>query len=117
MNSVLQKHWLTHPSKRLSREGQELVGDLRDVIEKAKTLLLVKNEGNLLQDFIWQCQHIDGGSAGAPGSGTVSTGEAKRDAEKTKDSLKDLGQLIISNGQFRKLSTSHFPITTTLHPS
>lgn len=93
---------MTNPSKRLSSEGQHLVNDLRNVIENAKALLLTKNEGNLIQDFIWQARGIDGGSASAPGA-QVHRGEAKQDGKNALDGLQTLGSLIISNGQFRKL--------------
>ncbi|KAK3086961.1 hypothetical protein LTR53_019964, partial [Teratosphaeriaceae sp. CCFEE 6253] len=52
MNSMLGWSQLSHPPKRLSSEGQALVGDLRNVIEQTKVLLLTKNSGNLIQDFI-----------------------------------------------------------------
>jgi hypothetical protein len=56
------------PSTKLSTEGQALVADFRKVVEQAKYLLLTKNEGNLLQDFIWQSQQMEGGNAALPGA-------------------------------------------------
>lgn len=93
---------MTTPSKRLSAEGQALVKEFRDVVEQAKIMLLTKNSGNLIQDFTWKCQHIDGGSAALPNA-PVGANQAKRDGERGLDGLKTLGELIISNGQFRKL--------------
>jgi hypothetical protein len=90
------------PSKRLSAEGQALVADFRGVVEQAKYLLLTKNEGNLLQDFIWEAQRIDGGNAAIPGA-PVSAETAKQHGKQAKDGLRTLGTLLISNGQFRKL--------------
>ena len=93
---------LTSPSKKLSTEGQKLVADLRDVIEKTKIMLLTKNEGNLLQDFIWQTQSIGAGNAqklNAP----VEKDIAKQHGQEALEGLRTLGTLLITNGQFRKL--------------
>ncbi|XTI87546.1 hypothetical protein V2W45_1342398 [Cenococcum geophilum] len=102
LNSALASKPLSAPSKKLSPEGQKLVGDLRDVIEKAKILLLMKNEGNLLQDFIWQTQQISGGDATKPGA-PIDKETAKQHGNEALEGLRTLGTLIISNGQFRKL--------------
>jgi len=88
-----------------------LIADVRDVVEKAKILMLTKNEGNLLQDFIWQCRGINGGSAGTPNA-PVDKNTAKQHGNEALDGLRTLGTLIISNGQFRKLcklSSSSLP--------
>ncbi|OCK80738.1 hypothetical protein K432DRAFT_404475 [Lepidopterella palustris CBS 459.81] len=102
LNSILVSKALGAPSKKLSPEGQKLVSDLRDVIEKAKILLLTKNEGNLLQDFIWQTQQISGGGASVP-SAPIDKATARQHGNDALDGLRTLGTLIISNGQFRKL--------------
>lgn len=93
---------MTNPSKKLSAEGQALVQDFRNVVEQAKYLLLTKNADNLFQDFAWQTQNVDGGSAGVPGA-PVDKNSAKQHGNEALDGLKTLGTLIISNGQFRKL--------------
>lgn len=72
------------------------------MIEQAKHLLLVKNEGNLLQDFIWQTQQIGGGNAALPGA-PIDKDTAKQHGNQALEGLRTLGTLIISNGQFRKL--------------
>ncbi|KAF2724629.1 hypothetical protein K431DRAFT_194268, partial [Polychaeton citri CBS 116435] len=102
LNSALEWRGLKTPSKKLSTEGQQLVGDLRDVIEKAKILLLTKNDGNLLQDFIWQTQGIGAGDAQKP-SAPVDKETAKQHGQEAVEGLRTLGQLLITNGQFRKL--------------
>ncbi|KZF26612.1 hypothetical protein L228DRAFT_235659 [Xylona heveae TC161] len=102
LNSALASKPLTSPSKKLSEEGQHLVADLREVIEQAKFLLLTKNEGNLLQDFIWQTQKINGGGAQVP-SADLDRDTAQQHGNQALDGLRTLGTLIISNGQFRKL--------------
>lgn len=107
MNSALASKPLAAPSKKLSAEGQKLVADLREVIEQAKVLLLTKNQGNLLQDFIWQTQQISGGNASKPNA-PIDKDTAKQHGNQALEGLRTLGTLIISNGQFRKLCTYMF---------
>jgi len=102
LNSALASKALSSPSKKLSPEGQKLVGDLKAVIEQAKILLLTKNEGNLLQDFIWQAEQITGSNATLPGA-PVDKDTARQHGNEALDGLRTLGTLLISNGQFRKL--------------
>lgn len=102
LNSALASKALSSPSSKLSSEGQNLVADLREVIKQAKNLLLSKNEGNLLQDFIWDAQHLDGGNAKLPGAPTDKA-TAQQHGDQAVEGLKTLGTLILSNGQFRKL--------------
>ena len=65
-------------------------------------LILSKNQGNLLQDFIWQTQNLDGGNAKLPGAPTDKA-TAKQHGNEALDGLRTLGRLLLSNGQFRKL--------------
>ncbi|TAQ89618.1 hypothetical protein B7494_g2058 [Chlorociboria aeruginascens] len=102
LNSFLKINAITNPSTKLSAEGQGLVKDFRDVVEQAKYLLLTKNEGNILQDFIWQSQHIDGANATLPGA-PVDGETARQHGNQALEGLRTLGTLVITNGQFRKL--------------
>ena len=102
MNSFLASPQLASPSDKLSPEGKHLIADSRDVIEQAKHLLLSKNEGNVLQDFIWHSTQIAGGSAQLPGA-PVDKQTAQQHGNQALDGLRTLGTLLISNGQFRKL--------------
>lgn len=102
MNSALSWKALQSPPTKLSQDGQVLVHDLRDVIEKAKLLLLTKNEGDLIQDFIWQTQGIGAGNASTPGA-PIDKETAQQHGQQALEGLRTLGQLIITNGQFRKL--------------
>jgi hypothetical protein len=104
LNSALESKVLSKPDERLSEEGRKLVGDLRNVIEEAKFLLLSKNEGNLLQEFIWETQHITAGDAALPGA-PVDKDTAKQHGNEALEGLRTLGTLLLSNGQFRKLCT------------
>lgn len=102
INSALESKGLSSPSSKLSPEGRHLVGDLRDVIEQAKILLLTKNQGNLLQDFIWQTQNLGGSGAQRPGA-PIDKATAQQHGNQALDGLRTLGTLLLSNGQFRKL--------------
>lgn len=102
MNTAYNWKGFTTPSKRLSAEGQALTTDLQKVIEQAKLLLLSKNEGNLIQDFIWQTQQIGAGDAQTP-QAPVDKATAQQHGNQALDGLRTLGTLLITNGQFRKL--------------
>ncbi|KAK0128409.1 hypothetical protein ONS95_000382 [Cadophora gregata] len=102
LNSFLKSRPMANPSKKLSSEGRALVADFRDVVEQAKYMILTKNEGNVLQDFIWESQKISGGNAKLPGA-PVDKDTAKQHGNEALEGLRTLGTLIISNGQFRKL--------------
>lgn len=104
LNSALKSRALASPSGRLSAEGKKLVADLRDVIEQAKILLLTKNQGEVLQEFVWRAQHINGGAAnGATINSPTDKATAQQHGNQALDGLRTLGTLILSNGQFRKL--------------
>lgn len=106
LNSALASKPLSSPSKKLSSEGQHLVADLREVIEQTKIMLLSKNSGNLMQDFIWQTQQMGTGDAKLPGA-PIDKDTAKQHGNQALEGLRTLGQLLITNGQFRKLRKSH----------
>ena len=102
MNSALKSKPLATPSSKLSDEGRLLAGDLRDVIEQAKILLLTKNDGNLLQDFVYQSQNLGTTGAKLPGA-PVDKETAQQHGNQALEGLRTLGTLLLSNGQFRKL--------------
>lgn len=101
MNSALASDMLANPSKELSREGRSLVQDFREVIKNAQVLLLSKNHRESIQKFIYYCTEADP-SASTPNA-PISGDRAKRDGDRALESLKTLGTLIVTNGQFRKL--------------
>ncbi|KAI1608123.1 hypothetical protein EDD36DRAFT_105665 [Exophiala viscosa] len=102
LNSFLESKALASPSSRLSSEGRALVADVKDIVRQAKYLLLSKNSGDLLQEFLWDCQNIDGANASTPNA-PIDKGTAQQHGNQALDGLKTLARLIISNGQFRKL--------------
>ena len=103
MNSALGSELLSKkPNSKLSSEGQNLMADLREVMRQAQHLLLSKNEGNLIQEFIWETQHLDANNANLPGA-PIDKDTARQHGDQALEGLKTLGRLILSNGQFRKL--------------
>ncbi len=102
LNSFIASEALSSPSNKLSNEGRALVADFRDVVNEAKRLLLSKNQGDLLQNFIWKTSRFDYGGVSGPGA-PVSENAARQDRERALEGLKTLGRLLITNGQFRKL--------------
>ncbi|KAJ5504163.1 hypothetical protein N7463_007037 [Penicillium fimorum] len=104
LNSALNSKALRSPPTELSSDGKTLVADLRNVIDAAKNMLLIKNEGELLQDFIWQAQKISGENVEGKTPGLpIDKESGQQDANKAVDGLKTLGTLMITNGEFRKL--------------
>ena len=87
------------------------MADLRGVIEQAKILLLTKNEGNLLQDFIYQTGQVSGGQTKLPGA-PIDKATAQQHGNQALEGLRTLGTLVLSNGQFRKLCRQCFFIST-----
>ncbi|EPE04283.1 hypothetical protein F503_01287 [Ophiostoma piceae UAMH 11346] len=102
LNSFIASKALSNPSSKLSSEGRALVGDVREVVEQAKQLVLSKNEGNLLQEFIYKTSKTDLKSINASG-GPVTKDDAKQDGQNALEGIKTLGKLLVTNGQFRKL--------------
>ncbi|KAI9796106.1 MAG: hypothetical protein M1833_006528 [Piccolia ochrophora] len=102
LNSAIAHTSLSSPSKKISPEGQNLIADLRNVIEQAKVLALTKNSGNLLQDFIWHSQQIGKGQTSVPGAPVDKT-TAQQHGNEAAQGFRTLGTLLITNGQFRKL--------------
>ena len=113
MNTALEWNGFNTPNKKLSAEGQLLVRDLKDVIEKTKIMLLTKNDGNLIQDFVWQTQALATHEQPAKPNvnAPIEKETAKQDGQEALEGLRTLGQLIITNGQFRKLCKSLATIT------
>ncbi|CAI4219085.1 unnamed protein product [Parascedosporium putredinis] len=102
LNSFLESKALKSPSGKLSTEGQALVADAREVVRLAKYLFLSKNEGNLLQDFIWETEQFKPSAISTPGA-PVDKATAQQHGDQALQGLRTVGTLLITNGQFRKL--------------
>lgn len=77
--------------------------DLRNVIDQAKKLILSKNEGQLLQEFIWQAENISPEDIQEKPDVPLNKESAQQDGKQASEGLKTLGTLLITNGEFRKL--------------
>lgn len=104
LSSFVNHNKLRNPNSQLSAEGRVILEDFRNVVEEAKRLLLIKNHDEALQEFIWHASQLgqQGVPAGTPDA-PIDKDTANRDKEQGLAGLKTLGQLIITNGQFRKL--------------
>lgn len=103
LSSLLRSKSLGSPPEDLSSESREIIEDVKEVIASARNLILVKNEGNLIQEFIWDAENVSQPSSiRQPVAGIDKDTERQRGAQAAED-LKTLGTLLITNGQFRKL--------------
>lgn len=74
----------------------------------AKKLILIKNDGNLIQEFFWDASNMERPEIQPPEGIRGRERErgleaAKQDGQHTAEGLKTLGTLLVTNGQFRKL--------------
>ncbi|KAG0129171.1 hypothetical protein HOY82DRAFT_611140 [Tuber indicum] len=105
LSSLTNHSKLRSPNENLSAEGKIILEDFRTAVEEAKRLVLVKNHDQVFQEFIWNTTQL--GVKGGPQTPTpgvpVSKETANRDVERAQAGFRTLGQLIITNGEFRKL--------------
>ncbi|KKZ61692.1 hypothetical protein EMCG_03801 [[Emmonsia] crescens] len=103
LNSLLASDALSSPPDNLSLDGHTLIKDVRDVIENAKRLILVKNQGNLIQELIWDLEHIGERTTTQTPGISVDRDNVKQDRTRATEGLQTLVTLLVTNGQFRKL--------------
>ncbi|KAK9467998.1 hypothetical protein V1512DRAFT_124806 [Lipomyces arxii] len=111
LNSFLDTDFMDPNStwnRKLSDEGRGLVKDFASMCDKAKILLLSKNSDNLFQEFVWHSSkmaNIDHNDLAKSNSADYSDKDNATLIESNDviKGMKDLGTLIITNGQFRKL--------------
>ncbi|KAF7353927.1 hypothetical protein MVEN_01078900 [Mycena venus] len=95
--------------KKLSTEGQKLVADIRDIIATFSSVLQEKNNGEILQRFVWATRGVDTSSVNPAedekekGKGDLD--KAKRDAQEAAHHLRTLLSLVLTNAEMRKLIT------------
>lgn len=102
LNSALTSKFFSSPPEGLSDEGKILVQDLRDILEQAKKLILSKNDGQVLQEFFWEAGRSTSQELKAPDA-PVGEEALERDANRALEGLRTLANLLITNGEFRKL--------------
>jgi len=97
------------PTKKLSRDGQRLVQDVRDIIHTAKLMVAEKNADELLQNFVWHTQGaskegLNVKSVVEETKGNVPDAEkARKDGEDAVKHLRTLMTLVLTNSEVRKL--------------
>ncbi|KAK9451893.1 uncharacterized protein V1518DRAFT_403235 [Limtongia smithiae] len=91
-------------NKQLSADSQAVLRNVVRLIECSRSLLVSKNKGNLLQEFLWHSSLAAEENNGLHNGRMVPPDDATLiDHGAAVDGLKDLGLLIITNGEFRKL--------------
>ncbi|KAJ7651060.1 hypothetical protein FB45DRAFT_30202 [Roridomyces roridus] len=95
--------------RKLSGEGRKLIQDIREILSTFSRLVQEKNEGEILQRFVWETRGFDVGTL-APTDGDKDKGkehltQAKRDAQQASHHLRTLLNLFLTNGEMRKLIT------------
>ncbi|PWW79590.1 hypothetical protein C7212DRAFT_170056 [Tuber magnatum] len=105
LSSLTNHRKLRSPNDNLSAEGKVILEDFRTVVEEAKRLILIKNHDQIFQEFIWNTTQlgVKGGPQTSAPDAPISKETANRDAEQAQAGFRTLGQLIITNGEFRKL--------------
>ncbi|KAJ7765620.1 hypothetical protein B0H16DRAFT_396732 [Mycena metata] len=93
--------------KKLSTEGRQLIGDIRDILSTFSGLLQEKNDGEILQRFVWATRDVDTSSLtpaeGEKDKGKAHVDQAKRDAQEAAHHLRTLLSLVLTNAEMRKL--------------
>ncbi|KAJ7061465.1 hypothetical protein C8F01DRAFT_1369002 [Mycena amicta] len=93
--------------KKLSSEGRKLVGDIRDILSTVWSIIREKNDGEILQRFVWATRGVDTGvltpSDEDKTKGKEEIAKAKRDAQEAAHHLRTLLSLVLTNAEMRKL--------------
>jgi len=102
-------YFVTHApfeTSKLSREGQELIEGFRKVVKDAKEIVRVKNQDELVQNFIWNTSQFDarGHAENIKGvAAPVSKGQAQSEGQQAVEHLKTIAKLVFTNSEVRKL--------------
>lgn len=90
---------------KLSRDGQRLVQDVRDIIDTARKIVVEKNADELFQNFLWHTTGADYARAKQDPSAItpVDKDKAAADGRQAITHLKTLLTLVLTNAEARKL--------------
>lgn len=99
---------LTHspvPIEQLSPDGQALVQDSRDIINTMRELIMQKNAGEMLQNFIWHTRDVKLDQAKKDPNDIlpIDQEKAKNDTQTALHHLRTLLSLVFTNSEVRKL--------------
>ncbi|KIJ56192.1 hypothetical protein M422DRAFT_774043 [Sphaerobolus stellatus SS14] len=89
----------------LSPDGEELVADVRELIETTRQIIKQKNVDEVFQNFIWHTRGIDYTPAkiNSQEAVTISAEQAKIDSLQAAHHLRTLLSLLVTNTEARKL--------------
>ncbi|KAJ3775469.1 hypothetical protein FB446DRAFT_786011 [Lentinula raphanica] len=97
-------------TQKLSRQGQKLTGDLRDILDTVRLILKKKNSDELIQEVIWNTRDIEtpnsikGEDVAKDGHVLgVNKDKAQQDAQEAAHSIRTLLHLLLTNSEARKL--------------
>ncbi|GJN92734.1 hypothetical protein Rhopal_005772-T1 [Rhodotorula paludigena] len=90
---------------KLSKDGQTLVEDTREIIRNLRQIVAEKNDDELFQNFFYHTRNVTPPSINDVKNVAVNTdkGQAQDDANEAVRHLRTLGKLIFTNSEARKL--------------
>ncbi|GAA5838750.1 hypothetical protein JCM9279_003849 [Rhodotorula babjevae] len=91
--------------RKLSKDGQNLVEDTRDVIRVLREIVVEKNDDELLQNFFYHTKKTNTPNVNDLKNVSTGTdkGEMQQDGDQAVEHLRTLGKLIFTNSEARKL--------------
>ncbi|KPV72383.1 uncharacterized protein RHOBADRAFT_66934 [Rhodotorula graminis WP1] len=90
--------------RKLSKDGQTLVEDTRDVIRVLREIVVEKNDDELLQNFFYHTKKTNTPNVNDLKNVSTGTdkGEMQQDGDQAVEHLRTLGKLIFTNSEARK---------------
>ncbi|ESK85280.1 hypothetical protein Moror_11329 [Moniliophthora roreri MCA 2997] len=106
-------HALSHspvPTEKLSKEGQRMIQDVKDILGTLRLMVKRKNSDELIQEWIWSTRQVEVGSFLRSRINfwivvPVEKDKAKADADQTIQHVRTLLHLLLTNSEARKLVT------------
>lgn len=89
-------------TNKLSPDGKKLIQDVRELIETARQVVVNKNGGEELQNFLYATRKADV-AANVNVAAPISAADAKKDGETAGEAFRTLLTLLLRNGELRKI--------------
>ncbi|KAK4699364.1 hypothetical protein P7C70_g6896, partial [Phenoliferia sp. Uapishka_3] len=90
-------------TSKLSKDGKVLIKDFQNIIHTAKEIVKVKNQDELVQNFLYHSRKIDTDKAKVNVNTPANKDDMSADADQALEHLRTLGKLIFTNSEARKL--------------
>ncbi|KAG0262165.1 hypothetical protein BG011_000285 [Mortierella polycephala] len=102
-------------SHMLSADGRSLYQDFQELVRTTREIIYEKNEQELFQNFIYHCTRASDSVAEqdirAPNMDVgVSSRTARKEGQKTLDSMKAVAKLVTTNADFRTILNELFQL-------